>query len=182
MPMAPERLQTIEEAAKDAIASDVQTGGFARDALALIAEIRRLTADLASAHADADAWRRSTRAVQAERDAAVAQAHASGQAEATLRGALGHIMQHLYGGIPLATYEDVARWPARMIIEEADAALLTPPTSHAKLATARAEYIAADRMPGGLPDSQEWRAKFDRLEAAKAALAEAEAEAEVAGQ
>ena len=72
--MAPERLQTIEDAAKDAIASDVQTGGFARDALDLIAEIRRLTADLASAHADADAWRRSTRAVEAERDAAVARA------------------------------------------------------------------------------------------------------------
>lgn len=77
-------------------------------------------------------------ALTAERDAAA-------QAEATLREALGHIMLHLHGGIPLATYEEVARWPARMIIEKADRALATPPTAYARLAQAQREYIAAVR-------------------------------------
>ena len=148
MPMAPERLQTIEEAAKDAIASDVQTGGFARDALALISEIRRLTA---------------------ERDAAAQEA-------ATLRGALGDLLDYQANAL-LQTLS--GGW--KQAIGRCRAALATPPTAHANLAAARAKYIAADRMPGGLPDSQEWRSKFDRLRAAKDALAEAEREAGVGG-
>ena len=67
----------------------------------------------------------------------------------------------------------------KRLTAERDAALATTPTAHAKLAAARAAYIAAERMPGGLPDSQEWRAKFDRLHTANAALAEAEREAGV---
>lgn len=132
MAMTPERLADIEHWAQ--VNCGTIPGTPMAMVLDLIAEIRRLTADLASAHADADAWRRSTRAVeaerdaavehsrldreavenglrredaltaeivaltdarehmQAERDAAVAQAQASGQAEATLRGALRQLL------------------------------------------------------------------------------------------
>ena len=159
MPVAPERLDDMERVAA-AMAATNEGAWTDQTVLDLITEIRRLTA---------------------ERDAAVAQAQASGQAEATLRGAATAL---------IAAADEVLRehgqeahiWRLSVHAARLDAALATPPTAHAEQAAARAAYIAAERMPGGLPDSQEWRAKFDRLEAAKAALAEAEAEAEVAGQ
>ena len=92
-----------------------------------------------------DHWVRSAedledrvRRLTAERDAAVAQAQASGQEAAGLRGALG-AMREEWGVIP----EDIMRPEylehLRRVELEADAALATPPTAYAKLAAARAD-------------------------------------------
>ena len=102
--MTPERLDYIEDCARrthwldDGDGKRTLVEASREDVRDLCAEIRRLTA---------------------ERDAAVAQAQASGQAEATLRGAL-----------------ERAPFPW---IEATRAALATPQTAHAKLAAARAE-------------------------------------------
>ena len=147
MPMEPERLDDMERVAA-AMAATNEGAWTDQTVLDLIAEIRRLTA---------------------ERDAAAQEA-------ATLRGALGDLLDYQANAL-LQTLS--GGW--KQAIGRCRAALATPPTAHANLAAARAKYIAADRMPGGLPDSQEWRSKFDRLRAAKDALAEAEREAGVGG-
>ena len=153
--MTPERLTEIENWATESLSRGGLGNIDPRVVSGLISEVRRLTA---------------------ERDAAVAQAQASSEEARALRRAAAAL---------ITAADDVLRehgpeaymWRLSVHAARLDAALATPPTAYAKLAEARTAYIAADRMPGGLPDSQEWRAKFDRLRAAKEALAEAEAAA-----
>ena len=156
MPMEPERLDDMERVAA-AMAATNEGAWTDQTVLDLIAEIRRLTA---------------------ERYAAVAQAQASGEEARVLREAADALM-HAADEVLREHGQEAHIWRLSVHAAKLDAALAAPPTTYAKLAAARAEYIAADRMPGGLPDSQEWRSKFDRLRAAKDALAEAEREAGV---
>lgn len=167
--MTPERLTEIENWATESLSRGGLGNIDPRVVSGLISEVRRLTA---------------------ERDAAAARAEAEAQAAATLRGALREAVARL--GV-VYTYAAVGkcekcggyvgtisqRFCGECGREYLLTAVDTPPTTYAKLAEARTAYIAADRMPGGLPDSQEWRAKFDRLHTANAALAEAEREAGV---
>ena len=119
-----------------------------------------------------DHWVRSAEDVEDRVRRLTAERDAAAQEAATLRGALGDLLDYQANAL-LQTLS--GGW--KQAIGRCRAALATPPTAHANLAAARAKYIAADRMPGGLPDSQEWQAKFARLRAAKDALAEAEAAA-----
>lgn len=114
--MTPERLAEIEWNVQSAGNYD-RLGWSVETVRDLCAEVRRLTA---------------------ERDAAVAQAQASGQAEATLRGALG-AMREEWGVIPEDTMRPEYLDYLRSVEPKADAALATTPTAHAKLAAARAE-------------------------------------------
>ena len=121
----------------------------------LIAEIRRLTT---------------------ERDAAVAQAQASGQAETTPRVALDRAI-HFMGNAGCRISEEIG--------EDGWAAYCAPPTAHAKLAAARAAYIAADRALQAAQSRTESIAVLNALDARKKradyALAVAEEEAGVDG-
>jgi hypothetical protein len=131
---------------------------------ALQAENKRLTADLTSARADADAWRRSTKAVQAERDAAVAQAQASAEEARVLRGAARPFADGLmddgrYQRGASGFFFEVASPEEAQALK---AALATPQSAYAKLAEARKEVVEAER------------AAVARKNAAWAALADAE--------
>ena len=90
------------------------------------------------------AWAEMVLAIAEERDAAVARAQSSGQAEATLRGAATAL---------IAAADEVLRehgqeahiWRLSVHAAKLDAALAAPPTTYAKLAAAKDEVIAAGR-------------------------------------
>lgn len=109
----------------------------------------------------------------AERDAAVAQAQASGEEARVLREALGRAI-HFMGNAGCHISEEIG--------EDGWAAYCAAPTAHAKLAAAKDEVIAAERLFNELElGDPRWPSAIERRKAAYAALAVAECAAGVSG-
>ena len=123
-------------------------------------------------NADVD-WVETVRALQAENKRLTAERDAAAQEAATLRVELDHLADACEVGKTMAA------------VVQAQEVLATPSTAHAKLAAARAEYIAADMALQAAQSRTESIAVLNALDARKKradyTLAVAEEEAGVDG-